>query len=119
MVDLVDVVDKTDLLKDYPYFIRVEVPADMQDWQEKSYTAFAAPDWFLANKDVPADDVYEFCRLTYNEQCISKIEAASRGLHNFWPKNTDPLKGLVIPLHPGAEKFWKAAGVPIPEPTLK
>ena len=119
LIDLTDVVDKTDLLKDYPYLIRVEVSADMHDWQEKSITAFAVPDWFLAHKDVPADDVYEFARLVYNAQCISKVESASKGLHNFWPANTDPLKGLAIPLHPGAEKFWKAAGVPIPASLLE
>jgi len=116
ILDLGELVDTTDILKDNPFFIKVEVPAGTQEWQTEAFTSFATTDFFIANRSVPDEDVYEFCKLAYTDGCIAGLP---KGVHGFWPVNKNPLNGLPIVLHPGALKFWKETGVPIPEPILK
>lgn len=58
-------------------------------------------------KDIPADVVYRFTKAVY-EQRDKLIKAHSAYLY-YTKENA--LAGLSIPLHPGAEKYWKEIGI--------
>ena len=118
LLDQKDVTENTNLMKNNPAYGTVIIPAGTYKGQTKDLVATALYDWAIVHKDVPDDDVYEFCKLVYSQAMIDKLSVAFPQ-NRLWPKNKNPLDGIAAPLHPGALKFWKEAGVTIPEAKLK
>ena len=60
----------------------------------------------IINKDVPEDVAYTIIKiLCENIEEVHKINPANK---NFDPKTG--WKNVAVPLHPGAEKYYKEAG---------
>lgn len=118
LLDQKEVTETTDLFKDNPAYGPVVIPAGTYKGQTTDLVATALYDWAIAHKDVPDEDVYEFCRLVYSQAMVDALKVAFPQ-HRLWPMNQKPLDGMALPLHPGAEKFWKEVGVSIPEPKMK
>ncbi|MBI2847904.1 MAG: TAXI family TRAP transporter solute-binding subunit [Chloroflexi bacterium] len=118
LLDLKGVVDNGGLVKDMPYVTRFEIPSGTYKDQANSVVTVAQGVWLIANNTVPEEDVYEFARLAYSQEAVELMNTAFPQ-HNLYPKNADPLPGMIYALHPGAAKFWKEKGVSIPEPVVK
>jgi len=116
LVDFGPMMEKTGFLKKYPYYQGVVVKGGTYKGEDRDVTYFGMAGYFIANKDVPDDIVYEFTRLAYSDGCIKSVTMAFKG-HNL--NRETPLAGNVGPVHPGAAKFWKEVGLTIPEPVLK
>jgi TRAP-type uncharacterized transport system substrate-binding protein len=116
LADLKRMMDKTGFFKKYPYYQPLPIKGGTYRGEDRDITTFGMAGFFFARKDVSEDAVYDFTRLLYSDECIKTVTMAFKG-NNLNRK--DPLKGNVWPVHPGAAKFWKEIGAPIPEPALK
>lgn len=69
--------------------------------------------YWIAHKDVPDQMVYDTLKAAFSE----KNKPALIKVHRYFKKlapELDKMVGLKIPLHAGAEKFWKEQGISIP-----
>ena len=68
--------------------------------------------FWIVKKDLPDDLVYQMAKIAYNN-----TEALRKGFGplKVMQANESAISGIDVPLHPGAEKFWKEIGVKIPE----
>lgn len=103
--------------KGLPALVPTVVPAGTYQWQPEQIQLVSMRSYTIVHASVPDDDVYEFTKLVHSQGMIDHMENAYKG-HSFFPRNKDPLDGLPIKLHPGAERFWREVGVTIHPPTL-
>jgi TRAP transporter TAXI family solute receptor len=82
------------------------IPAKTYKGQEEDVPAVVTAGELIANKDVPEPVVYEIVKIVCeNIEELHKINPANR---NFDPKSG--WKNVALPLHPGAERYYKEAG---------
>ena len=94
------------LVSEYPYYAKSVIPANTYNNKEDVEGVFVY-NIMLVRKDLPDEMVYDM--LTGIFQNISTIKAS----HNAANKNIDITFGvddIQLPLHPGAEEFWKDNG---------
>ena len=98
------------LIAKYPFFSPTTIPANTYNNKEDIESVFVY-NIMLVNSDLSDDLVYDMISIIFNN--ISVVKSS----HNAADKNIDlsfGVKDIAIPLHPGAEKFWKEKGFPIP-----
>ena len=68
--------------------------------------------YWIVSKDLPEDLVYQMAKIAY-----SNVEALTKsfGPLKVMQANESAIAGIDVPLHAGAEKFWKEIGLTIPE----
>ena len=90
-------------------FLRSIVPAGMFQGQKEDVVTVGFPTCLLAREDIPADVVYTILKAIVEN--TEKIKAAYKAFEAFDPKTAwKPEKVGGVPLHPGAEKFYKEMG---------
>lgn len=101
--------EKANLFKDYPYFDEIVIPANTYNGQDKEVKTFQDASLWIANKDVPADVVYNLLKTVYSDEGLKYMVEVHKSAAAMSVKSG--IKGIVTPLHPGAEKFWKEKGI--------
>ena len=101
--------EEAKLFVDYPYFEEVIIPANTYSGQTKDVKTFQDGALWVANRDVPEDVVYNLLKSIYNEDALKYMVEVHKSAVEMTIKNG--IKGIVTPLHPGAEKFWKEKGI--------
>lgn len=117
ILDLGTVVDKTDLVTRVKALSPATIPQGTYKFQPEAIRTVAFHSFFIAHTSVPEAHIHELMKLMHSEAMVKHMNTAYR-FHGFYPRNKNPLKGLLVPLHPGAEKFWKEVGVTVPKPAL-
>jgi len=91
----------------YPYVL----PANTYPGQTKEFHTVAQPNFLGVNADVPEEDVYLVTKTIYeNLAFLNNIHAATKAM-----SLKHAISGLPLPLHPGATKYYKEAGLTIPD----
>ena len=116
VLDMGEAVDKSGYLKENPFYEKVVVKGGTYKGVDRDVTLIGNAGFFIANKNVSDDVVYEFTKLAYSDECIRIVGLGFKG-HNI--NRTNPPSGNIAPIHPGAAKFWREIGVKIPETLLK
>lgn len=94
-----------DLWTPYP------IPAGTYPGQKEDITTIAQPNVLVANENVPEEHVYLFTKTIYeNLAFLQAIHPATKAM-----KLEAALAGLPAPLHPGAARYYREAGLEIPE----
>lgn len=87
------------------------IPAGTYPGQDADITTIAQPNFLAVRADVSEQDVYEITRTIYENlgflQAIHKATNAMALEH--------AVAGLPMPLHPGAARYFKEAGLKIPD----
>ena len=94
------------LVSEYPYYSKTVIPANTYNNKEDVEGVFVY-NIMLVRKDLPDEMVYDLLVGIFEN--ISTIKAS----HNAANKNIDITFGvddIQLPLHPGAEQFWKDNG---------
>jgi len=101
-----DHIDK--LTQKLPYCTVMKIPANTYKGLDKDATTVAIPAVLVGSDDLSADFVYNFLKTVFaNLDLLQQAHARGKDIS----KNT-ALDGLAgIPLHPGAEKFYKEIGL--------
>lgn len=96
------------LVSERPYYRTATIPGGMYRGNDEDVHTFGVGATFVTSADVPDDVVYEIVRAVFEN--IDQF----RGLHPAFA-NLDPAEmaqdGLSAPLHPGAERYYREAGL--------
>lgn len=93
--------------KEYPIWNRYVIPAGTYPSQEKDINTIAQPNFLACRADLPDEVVYKITKTIYeNLPFLHNIHKATEAM-----KLERATKGLPTPLHPGAEKYYREAGV--------
>ena len=97
-----------DLTKKYPFYSRIVIPKGTYKGQEKDVATITTMAQWVVGAEVPDDVVYKLIKALWTSGAKKMAEAHAQG-RNVQPKTA--LAGMAIPLHPGAEKFYREAGM--------
>ena len=93
----------------YPYFGKLAVPAGTYKGVDYDAPSFQDSALWVANPKVPDDVVYKMLSIIFTDEGLKHMVGQKK---TFKEMAIDVgTKGIVTPLHPGAEKFWKEKGV--------
>ena len=101
--------EEAGLFEACPYFSKVTIPANTYNGQTDPVNTFQDAALWVANKDVPADVVYNLLKAVYSEEGLKYMVEVHKSAKAM--SIASGIDGIVTPLHPGAEKFWKEMGV--------
>jgi len=99
------------LRKAYPFFAKDRIPAGTYFNAAATDTLSVGAQWLVA-AEVPEDRVYEITRALWHT-------STRRLLDSGHPKGKKisldtALEGVVVPIHPGARRYYSEAGIPLP-----
>jgi len=106
---LVPVADEiiASLQKDYPFYVKIVVPAGTYKGVDTDAVTVAVKAMLAVRAEIPEDLAYQLLKTMYANQ-KRLIEAHAKG-ELIIPETGK--EGMSIPLHPGAEKFFKGMGL--------
>ena len=93
----------------YPYFSKLSVPAGTYKGVDTDTPSFQDSALWVANKKVSADIVYDLLSKIYTDEGLAHMKAQKKTFKHMAIKTG--VNGIVTPLHPGAERFWKEKGM--------
>jgi TRAP transporter TAXI family solute receptor len=83
------------------------IPANTYEGQTADVPAIAIQNFLVTHEGVPADTVYKMTKAMWeNLDALAAAHAAGKAI-----KKENALKGMPVPLHPGAEKYYREAGL--------
>ncbi|BDQ37625.1 C4-dicarboxylate ABC transporter substrate-binding protein [Pseudodesulfovibrio nedwellii] len=112
LIDLAADANATGYFEKYPYFGKLSVPAGTYRGVDQDVPSFFDSALLVANADVPEEVVYEMMSAVWSDAGLKHMLEQKKTFKDMSVANG--IKGIdpnVIPLHPGAIKFWKEKGV--------
>ena len=113
LIDLGTPAKESGFYDKYPYYGPRTIPAGVIKGVDKPVPSFQQSTVWTANKDVDPDVVYQMLKEMYSE-ANKKFLTQSIGIVFEEMTKDTAFSGITIPLHPGAERYWKEVGVSIP-----
>jgi len=96
------------LVKDNPYYAKAVIPGGMYTGTDEDVETFGVKATFVSSAQVPDEVVYEVTKAVFeNFEDFKKLHPAFANLQ----KEDMVTQALSAPLHPGAEKYYKEAGL--------
>lgn len=108
-VSLVSLSDDTigALVEKYPFFVEYTIPANTYNGQTSDVKTAAVLACLATNSEASEDDIYNITKALFdNQQELASAHAKGTEL-----KLEEAVDGISIPLHPGAEKYFKEKGI--------
>ncbi|KGQ22047.1 TAXI family TRAP transporter solute-binding subunit [Thermus filiformis] len=96
------------LAKKYPFYVGFNIPGGTYKGVEVTTPTVAVQAMLIASEGLSADTVYRFMKAVFGN--VAEFKKIHPNLERFFDLQK-AVKGLPIPLHPGAERFYKEAGV--------
>ncbi|MBU1249170.1 MAG: TAXI family TRAP transporter solute-binding subunit [Proteobacteria bacterium] len=96
-----------------PFYSPRAIPAGTYQGQDALVATFQDVALLCASAHTPESVVYDLLSAIFSEQGLKDMAAAHRAARDMTIENG--LKGVTIPLHPGAIRFWEQQGLFIPE----
>ena len=109
LIDLAKDAEESGFFKKFPYFARLAVPAGTYRGVDKAAPSFQDSTLWVANSKVSADIVHDLLSKIYTDEGLAYMRNQKKTFKEMSVK--DGTKGIVTPLHPGAQRFWKEKGV--------
>lgn len=101
--------DASGFYKAYPYFAKLTIPGNTYRGVETDVPSFQDSTLWVANAKVPEDVVYTMLATLYTPEGLAHMKDQKKVLGEMSIESG--IKGIVTPLHPGAERFWKEHGL--------
>lgn len=115
-IHLIDVgvdAEKYGFYKEYPFYAPMEIPAKTYRGQDMPVKSFQDAAYWCTNADVADDLVYKAVKAIYTPEGLKHMVAAKKTAKSM--NIQDGLKGVSIPVAPGAAKFWTENGLTVPD----
>ncbi len=108
-VSLVSLTDEqiAGLIEKYPFFVEYTIPANTYNGQTSDVKTVAVLATLATNAEASEDVIYKITKALFENQ----PELAAAHAKGTELKLEEAMDGISIPLHPGAEKYFKEAGV--------
>lgn len=95
----------------YKLWTRYTIPANTYPGQTKDINTMAQPNFLAVRDDISEEDVYLLTKTIYeNLSFLNGIHKATKAM-----ALEKAIAGLPLPLHPGAARYYKEAGIQIPD----
>ena len=105
-----DIIDK--LHKEgYPFYVKVVIPKGTYNGMDEDVQTIAVKSTLIVDKDVSDDVVYEIAKVLFEN--IDELAKAHQVAKQIDIKGA--FEGLMVPLHPGAIKYYEEKGMAIPD----
>lgn len=88
-------------------YIAAEIPANTYEGQTENVATVAVGNILVTHSDVPDELVYQMTKLIFEN--LDQMVAAHKAAKLIKPESA--AKGLPLPLHPGAERYYKEKGL--------
>lgn len=98
----------------YPFYSPVQIPAGTYRGQDGPTKSFQDAAYWCTNNVLSEDLVYRAVSCIYSPEGLNHMVAAKKTASSM--TIVDGLKGVAIPVHPGAAKFWQEKGLKVPTP---
>lgn len=95
------------LLKQFPFYANDTIPGGLYKGVDQPVKTIAVMAMLAVRSDLEEDVVYSVIKAVYED--LDQIKKAHAKFKNLDVKNA--LVGMSVPLHPGAEKYYKEVGV--------
>jgi len=109
LLDTYEAGEQAGMFERFPYFDKAVIPPGTYEGQSDSVLTFQDAAIWVACRDVPEEVVYEMLKAVFSEEgldYLAEVHQSARAL-----SIAIGLKGIVTPLHPGAEKYWREMGL--------
>ena len=93
----------------YPYFTKLEIPAGTYKGVDTPTPSFQDSALWVANSKVPDEVVYDLLSKIYTDEGLAYMRGQKKTFKEMAIETG--ANGIVTPMHPGAEKFWKEKGI--------
>lgn len=90
-----------------PPYISAAIPAGTYDGQGEDVKTVAVVNFLVTHSEVSDETAYQMTKLLFEN--LPALEAAHKAAASIKLENA--LKGMPVPLHPGAERFYKEKGL--------
>lgn len=95
--------------KKYPYFTARTLPAGSYRGVRHQTKSFQDSTLWVAGAEVPDEVVYQLLATLYDKKGLRYLGQQNPALKNMTPRAG--ARGVIIPMHPGALRFWKEKGL--------
>ena len=93
--------------KELPFFVPATIPKGMYKGQEEDVQTVGVPNFLIASATMDEKTAYEITKAMFeNLPRLVQAHAAAKGI-----KLENATKGLPVPLHPGAAKYYREKGL--------
>ncbi|MGB7632024.1 MAG: TAXI family TRAP transporter solute-binding subunit [Candidatus Deferrimicrobium sp.] len=93
--------------KDTPFFVTTVIPKGTYKGQDHDVSSVGIPNFLITRADLDEKTVYEITKAMFeNLDRLVQAHAAAKGI-----KLENATKGLPVPLHPGAAKYYREKGL--------
>ena len=99
------------LKKDFGFYHGAVIPAGTYPGLDSDTPTLGFYALWLVNADIDTDLVYAMCKALWNEGTAKLLGKLDRGEQRI--RLDRALTGVSVPLHPGAERFYREAGLPV------
>jgi TRAP transporter TAXI family solute receptor len=112
LLDLGTPAAEVGFFKKYPFYAPFTLKKGSYKGVDYDVPTASTGVFWIVNKDLSEDLVYQMTKLAYtNTEALKK----AFGPLKVMEANESSISGINVPLHPGAEKFWREVGVKIPD----
>jgi TRAP transporter TAXI family solute receptor len=111
-IDLIDLgkdAEESGFYDEYPYFGKLAVPSGTYKGVDKETPSFQDSALWVANASVSDDIVYDLLSKIYTDEGLAYMVEQKKTFKEMAIETGT--NGIVTPMHPGAEKFWKEKGI--------
>ncbi|WP_027186106.1 TAXI family TRAP transporter solute-binding subunit [Desulfovibrio inopinatus] len=112
LLDLDGPARKSGFYRANSYYSPTSIPGGTYRGQIMSVPSFGTVTYVFARADTPDDIVYRVTQDIYSHRGIRQLEIAHKAA--FQTLVEDALLGCIVPIHPGAKRFYESIGLPIP-----
>jgi hypothetical protein len=109
LIDVAADAEKSGFFEKYKNFSKAEIPAGTYKGVDQNVGSFFDATLWVASSKTPDDAVYEVLSKIYTDEGLAWMVSQKKTFKSM--SVADGVKGIVTPLHPGAEKFWKEKGI--------
>lgn len=111
-IDLIDLgkdAEESGFYDTYPYFGKLAVPSGTYKGVDKETPSFQDSALWVANAGVSDDIVYDLLSKIYTDEGLAYMLEQKKTFKEMAIETG--ANGIVTPMHPGAERFWKEKGI--------
>ncbi|MDO3377050.1 TAXI family TRAP transporter solute-binding subunit [Geoalkalibacter halelectricus] len=113
ILDLVEAGQKAGFFDKNPYYTEVTIPAGTYQGVDKDTATFQDSTIWVAGKHVKDDHVYRALKNIYSDEGLAFMVSVTTTARAMSVE--DGLRGIVTPVHKGAENFWTEKGLTLTE----
>jgi hypothetical protein len=113
LMDLATPAVESGFLEAYPFYAVGEIPSSVYRGIEAPVRTVLMGTYWIVSERVSEDIVYDMVREAYSPEGSAFMQEVFQPLKDMIADQA--LQGLTVPLHAGAERYWRELGFEIPE----